>query len=353
MAKKYTNDFLWTTEDVLGFCPHLQLDSNHEDVQRFCVFIAKVRDRYKDQPSQDLLFNSVLRSFLRSGNEHGAMLYVVKTILSNDHNDLLDEFNFEELHAKLFTAMRPCLEERTSIGDFDFKLNYISEDVKEEFKMIITKVGWNAAESVTSLSECCKVHSMVAKLFEDHSALLADFEIMFTDKYKSAIIRDNPTLFEPDGIKINLRGGEKCSLGKLDSKIGKTGHYGLSLTKLSNDIAEATQDWRGLKVKVYVTLQNKQANITVIPTTSSMIIKALNNPPRSQQKGHVMHEGTISLKEVINIARAKRHSSKAAHLSGTVKEVLGTIQSLGPSVLVDGMTPKVIIDQINDKDIMI
>ena len=65
----------------------------------------------------------------------------------------------------------------------------------------------------------------------------------------------------------------------------------------------------------------------------------------------VKHNGNITVEQVIDIARIMRERSMAHHLSGTVKEILGTCQSVGCTV--DKKPPHDIIDQINDGEISI
>ena len=55
--------------------------------------------------------------------------------------------------------------------------------------------------------------------------------------------------------------------------------------------------------------------------------------------------------QVIDIARTMRERSMAHHLSGTVKEILGTCQSIGCTV--DKQHPHDQIDQINNGEIAI
>ena len=59
----------------------------------------------------------------------------------------------------------------------------------------------------------------------------------------------------------------------------------------------------------------------------------------------VKHSGNITFDEIVNIARQMRHRSLARELSGTIKEILGTAQSVGCNV--DGRHPHDIIDDIN------
>ncbi len=59
----------------------------------------------------------------------------------------------------------------------------------------------------------------------------------------------------------------------------------------------------------------------------------------------VKHEGNVTFEEILSIARQMRGSSMANKLSGTVKEILGTAQSVGCKV--DGQHPHAIIDKVN------
>merc|ERR1711973_583452 len=54
--------------------------------------------------------------------------------------------------------------------------------------------------------------------------------------------------------------------------------------KRSVKIAKATQDWKGLKITVQLTIQNRQATVSVVPSASSLVIKALKEPPRDRKK---------------------------------------------------------------------
>uniref|UniRef100_A0A8C9HTN7 Large ribosomal subunit protein uL11 n=1 Tax=Piliocolobus tephrosceles TaxID=591936 RepID=A0A8C9HTN7_9PRIM len=116
--------------------------------------------------------------------------------------------------------------------------------------------------------------------------------------------------------------------------------------KVGDDIAKATGDWKGLRITVKLTIQNRQAQIEVVPSASALIIKALKEPPRDRKKQkNIKHSGNITFDEIINFAGQMRHRSLARELSGTIKEILGTAQSVGCNV--DGRHPHDIINDIN------
>ena len=136
----------------------------------------------------------------------------------------------------------------------------------------------------------------------------------------------------------------KCTGGEVGAP--KMGPLGLSPKKVGDDIAKATGDWKGLRITVKLTIQNRQAQIEVVPSASALIIKALKEPPRDRKKQkNIKHSGNITFDEIVNIARQMRHRSLARELSGTIKEILGTAQSVGCNV--DGRHPYDIIDGIN------
>lgn len=60
----------------------------------------------------------------------------------------------------------------------------------------------------------------------------------------------------------------------------------------------------------------------------------------------VKHSGNITFDDILSIARQMRPRSMAKQLSGTVKEVLGTAQSVGCTV--DGKNPHDVIDEVNN-----
>jgi large subunit ribosomal protein L12e len=94
-------------------------------------------------------------------------------------------------------------------------------------------------------------------------------------------------------------------------------------------------------------VQNRQAKVSVVPSASALVIKALKEPPRDRKKvKHVKHSGDISLDDCIEIARIMRPRSRARELKGTVKEILGTAKSTGCTV--NGEDPQVIQENIDE-----
>ena len=59
----------------------------------------------------------------------------------------------------------------------------------------------------------------------------------------------------------------------------------MSPKKIGEDIAKETaKEWKGLRVTVKLTVQNRIAKVSVIPSAASLVVKALKEPPRDRKK---------------------------------------------------------------------
>jgi len=139
-------------------------------------------------------------------------------------------------------------------------------------------------------------------------------------------------------------GGEVGAAATLAPKVGP---LGLNPKKVGEDIQKATLDWKGLKVTVRLTIQNRQATVEMVASASSMVIKGLKEPIRDRKKGpkNVKHNGNLTLDQVIEIARVMRPRSMSRTFPGTVKEILGTCHSVGCTV--NDLSPTELMKQID------
>jgi large subunit ribosomal protein L12e len=155
-----------------------------------------------------------------------------------------------------------------------------------------------------------------------------------------------------DDVKIVIMRTVGGEIGSASSLAPKIGPLGLSPKKVGEDIQKATMDWKGLNVTVKLTVVNRQATVSMIPAASSLVMKALNEPTRDRKKvKNVKHDGNLTLDVVIDIARQMRERSMARKLSGTVKEILGTCNSIGCTV--NGESPRDIQQSIDDGEVEI
>ncbi|CAO2613732.1 60S ribosomal protein L12 [Lemmus lemmus] len=145
----------------------------------------------------------------------------------------------------------------------------------------------------------------------------------------------------PNKIKVMYlmcTGGEVSAI-RLGPKIVP---LSLPPKKVGDDIAKATGDWKGLRSTVKLTIQNTEAQGEVVPSASALIKK----PPRDREKqNNTKHSGNITFHKIVHIAPQMQHASLARELSGTIKEIMGTAQSVGCNM--DGHHPHDIIDDIN------
>jgi large subunit ribosomal protein L12e len=121
--------------------------------------------------------------------------------------------------------------------------------------------------------------------------------------------------------------------------------------KVGEDIQKATMSWKGLKITVKLTVVNRVASVEVVDSASALVVKALGEPERDRKKGpkNVKHNGNLTLKQIFDIARQMRVKSMARTFAGTVKEILGTANSVGCTV--DGKSPREVQRQIDDDEI--
>ena len=137
-------------------------------------------------------------------------------------------------------------------------------------------------------------------------------------------------------LTMRCVGGEPANMATLAPKLGP---MGVSPKKVSDDIAIATKDYKSIKCMIQLTIENRQVAVVVIPSASTLVLKALKEQPRDRKKvKNITHTGDIPIEEIYNIARVLRTNSLAKTLAGTVCEILGTCRSVGCTV--GGMKPK-------------
>merc|ERR1711934_762067 len=131
-----------------------------------------------------------------------------------------------------------------------------------------------------------------------------------------------PPKFDPTAIQIvclRTVGGEVAPTATLAPKVGP---LGLSPKKIGDDICKNTKEWKGLKVTVKLTIQNRQAQVSVVPSASSLLIKALKEAPRDRKKvKNITHVGNITWDDILSSARIMKERSMAKDLGGVCREL--------------------------------
>eukprot|EP01066_Platyproteum_vivax_P000060 Platyproteum_vivax@DN10090_c0_g1_i1.p1 len=151
---------------------------------------------------------------------------------------------------------------------------------------------------------------------------------------------------DPNEVKIvyvRQVGGEIGASSVLAPKIGP---LGMSPKKVGEDIQKATAEWKGIRVTVKLTIQNRQAKVDVVPNATSLLIKELKEPVRDRKKvKNIKHNGNLSKDQIFGVARIMRERSMAKEFKGTVKEIVGTAQAIGCTI--DGLQPKAVQGMID------
>ncbi|KAF3828851.1 hypothetical protein GH733_003115, partial [Mirounga leonina] len=78
----------------------------------------------------------------------------------------------------------------------------------------------------------------------------------------------------------------------------KISTLGLSPKKVGDDISKAAGHWKGLRITVKLTIQNRQTQIEVVPSASALIVKALKEPPRDRKQKNIKHSGNTTFDEI-------------------------------------------------------
>ena len=128
-------------------------------------------------------------------------------------------------------------------------------------------------------------------------------------------------------IRCRVWGGESGVTAKLAPRLGP---LGVNSGKVGQQVASSTEKYKGFRCTVQITIVDREATIEVLPSSSTLIIEALQEPKRDRKKQkNAKHTGSLQLNTVIDIARQMRFKSMSKTLTGTVKEILGTMQAMG------------------------
>lgn len=84
----------------------------------------------------------------------------------------------------------------------------------------------------------------------------------------------------PSLVFVRAVGGE----GAGATLAQKVGPLGVPAKKVQEDIAKASMEYKGLRLRVKLTVANRIATIELQPSTACYIIKSLKEPPRDRKK---------------------------------------------------------------------
>lgn len=150
---------------------------------------------------------------------------------------------------------------------------------------------------------------------------------------------------EKKQIESLINGGKATAGPPLGPALGP---LGVNVLQIVNRINELTKSYAGMKVpvKVIVDVDTKDFEVEIgTPTTSALIIKELgiekgSGTPNTEKVGN------LSLEQTLKIAEMKIKNTYAKDTKGALKEVLGTMVSMG--VTIDNKDPREVQKEIDD-----
>ena len=149
-------------------------------------------------------------------------------------------------------------------------------------------------------------------------------------------------------IPAMVEGGKASAGPPLGPALGPAG---VNIGQVIAQINEKTKAFSGMNVPVKVIVDTKAKTFEIVvgtPPTSALIKKELGlKEPVKETEGEKGKKtiGNITLKQLLNVAAAKKDQSLARSLKARVKEAVGTCLSLG--VTVEGKNAKEFTAAIN------
>ncbi|MBI5553139.1 MAG: 50S ribosomal protein L11 [Candidatus Diapherotrites archaeon] len=138
-------------------------------------------------------------------------------------------------------------------------------------------------------------------------------------------------------ISVMVDGGKATAGAPLGPALGPTG---INIGKVVASINEKTKAFAGMKVpvKVIIDTKSKDFEISVGSPPTSALIKKEANVEKGTANPKETLVGDISFAQAKKIAEMKMDSMASTTLRSSVREVIGTCQSMG--IKVDGMHAK-------------
>jgi len=123
----------------------------------------------------------------------------------------------------------------------------------------------------------------------------------------------------------------------------KLGPIGLSAKKIGEDIAKKTiKNWKSIVVTVLLVAYKKNIKIKILPSASSLLKRELL---KKYGTNNINEKRNLPIQKIVKIAKVIKKRSYAKDILGSVKEVLGTCNTL--NIYVNNIKPKIITKKIS------
>ncbi len=145
-------------------------------------------------------------------------------------------------------------------------------------------------------------------------------------------------------IDLLVKGGSATAGPPLGPALGP---IGINIGKVVTAINEKTSAMAGMDVpvKVIVDRDTKEFEISIGTPPTTALLKKEIFVEKGSGSAKLDKAGDIPFDHVVKIAQIKLGSTLSGNLKNTVKEVVGTCQSIG--LLVDGKEPREVIKEID------
>lgn len=148
-------------------------------------------------------------------------------------------------------------------------------------------------------------------------------------------------------VEVLVEGGQASAGPPIGPALGP---HGVNIMDVVNEINEETEDFQDttVPVKIYIEPTTKEYEIEVgTPPASSLILKRAGVDTGSSNP-RLEKAGSISMQDVVDIAKMKETGLLGKSMKEKAKEVVGTCGSMG--IEVDGKDPKEIGKDIDEGD---
>ncbi len=132
-------------------------------------------------------------------------------------------------------------------------------------------------------------------------------------------------------VESLIEGGKASAAPPLGPALGP---LGVNIGQVVAKINEMTQDFKGMKVPVKVTVdtETKAFDISIGTPPAAQLIKQEAGIQKASGRPSTEHVADLAIEQVIKIAKMKQSALLAADMKAAVKEIVGTCNSMGVKV---------------------
>jgi len=145
-------------------------------------------------------------------------------------------------------------------------------------------------------------------------------------------------------IDILIEGGKASAAPPLGPALGP---MGVNIGQVVGEINSKTADFKGMKVpvKVIIDKDTKEFTIEIGTPPASQLIKKELGIAKASGKPNLEFVADATIDQIIKIARMKSSNLLANGIKNSVKEIMGTCNSMG--IKVEGMKAVEAISKVN------